>query len=40
MSRTVEEYRAAFAKWVDLQLLGAYTDLGEVNSIMAGRKRV
>ena len=41
ISRTVDEYRAAFLELmnVDLEVLGAYTDLAEVNTIFAGRKR-
>lgn len=39
ISRTIEEYQKAFSGWVDLKRLGEYTDLGEVNTIMAGRKR-
>lgn len=38
MSRTVEEYRQAFSAITDLVELGHYVDLGEVNTIMAGRK--
>ena len=40
MSRTVIEYQAAFAKVAPLVELGHYVDLGETNTIMAGRKAV
>jgi hypothetical protein len=39
MSRTIEEYRRAFAGWTDLEARGDYVDLGETNTIMAGYKR-
>lgn len=38
MSRTVIEYQVAFAKVAPLMELGQYVDLGETNTIMAGRK--
>lgn len=38
MSRTVAEYRAAFSKVAPLTEHGHYVDLGETNTIMAGRK--
>jgi ubiquinone/menaquinone biosynthesis C-methylase UbiE len=38
MSRTIEEYQDAFKKVAPLVRLGEYIDLGEVNTIMAGRK--
>lgn len=37
ISRTVEEYRALFSEIVDLEVLGSYEDLGEINTIMSGR---
>ena len=40
MSRTVIEYQAAFAKVATLVEYGHYVDLGETNTIMAGRKAV
>lgn len=37
ISRTIEEYRAAFASWVNLEPVGAYEDFGEINTIFLGR---
>lgn len=37
VSRTVVEYQALFADWCPLTVLGDYVDLGEVNTIFAGR---
>lgn len=38
MSRTYEEYRDACGHITTLRKLGHYEDLGEINSVMAGRK--
>jgi hypothetical protein len=38
ISRTVEEYREACRGITALRVLGAYVDLGETNTILAGRK--
>jgi ubiquinone/menaquinone biosynthesis C-methylase UbiE len=37
ISRSVGEYQDAFAPWVKLTTVGAYTDFGEVNTIFCGR---
>jgi ubiquinone/menaquinone biosynthesis C-methylase UbiE len=37
MSRTIAEYRTAFAPWADLRAVGDYIDHGEINSVLVGR---
>jgi ubiquinone/menaquinone biosynthesis C-methylase UbiE len=37
ISRTIEEYHAAFAPWVDLSVQGDYIDFGEINTVFTGR---
>ncbi len=37
ISRTIEEYQAAFAPWVDLAVKGDYVDFGEINTVFVGR---
>jgi SAM-dependent methyltransferase len=38
ISRTITEYQRAFAGIAPLREVGAYTDLGEVNSVLVGRR--
>lgn len=39
ISRTIAEYREAFAPWVDLAVRGDYIDFSEINTIFTGRVR-
>lgn len=40
ISRTIDEYQAAFAPWVDLEVKGDYIDFGEINTVFVGRVHV